>query len=165
MRHIIFLLLLTVFSCEEATPPYELPDNAKTLLSGDSSKTWKLAGRFNNKTRMNMGNCFLSHQETYKLDMTMHDNSSEHRDCGKTLYAKWEFTKDKKGNYYIKWTSEQLPSLMNTKEDYKHFKILHLSKEQLTIQFKHKQFSSKTTTITDFYVPENVSVKDREFHW
>jgi len=114
---------------------------------------------------MNMGDCFLSHKETYKSDMTMHDNSGDYRDCGETINASWKFTKDKKQNYYIKWASPQLPALMNMENDFKFFKVIHLSKEQLTIQFTHKQFSNKTTTITDFYVPENVSVKDREFHW
>lgn len=160
------LLVLMVFiSCAKEKKVYEIPKNAKNLLAGDSTKTWKLAKRFNNRTRMNMGDCFLSHKETYKSDMTMHDNSGEFRDCGETLRAKWKFVKDKKGNYYIKWSSEQLPVLMNVKEDYKYFKVLHLSEEQFTIQFKHKQFSNKTTTITDFYVLENVSVNDREFHW
>ena len=114
---------------------------------------------------MNMGDCFLSHKETYLTDMRMQDNSGEHFDCGETLFAKWQFVKDKKENCYIKWTSAQIPALMNIDEDFKLFKILELSEEQLTIQFKHKQFSSKASTITDFYVPENVIVNGREFHW
>ena len=167
-RNLIILLslLLIQLSCSKTEkPPYKLPKNAKSLLTNDSTKTWKLARRFNNETRMNMGDCFLSHRETYKSDMTMHDNSGDHRDCGETIHANWKFTKDKKGNYYIKWMSKELPAIMNITDEYKYFKILHLSDEQLTIQFKHKQFSNKTTTITDIYVPEHVSIKDREFHW
>ena len=163
----LFLILLTLqLSCSKPEkPPYELPTNAKFLLAGDSTKTWKLARRFNNKTRMNMGDCFLSHRETYKGDMTMHNNSGENRDCGETLNATWKFGKDNKGNYYVRIESQQLPELMNIDKNYKLFKILRLAEEQMTLQFNHKQFSSKTTTITDIYVPENASVKDREFHW
>lgn len=112
-----------------------------------------------------MGDCFLSHRETYSSDMAMYNNSGEHRDCGETLNATWKFAKDKKGNYYIRIESNQLAELMNIEKDYKLFKVLQLTDEQMTLQFNHKQFSSKKTTITDIYVPENVNVKDREFHW
>lgn len=95
----------------------------------------------------------------------MHNNSGEHRDCGETLHGTWKFTKGKTGNYYVRIESEQLPKLMNIDKEYKLFKILELSDEQMTLQFAHKQFSSETTTITDIYVPEDVDVKDREFHW
>ena len=166
MRKYLLISCIVIVSCADPEKePYVPPENAKHLIAGDSAKIWKLARRFNDKTRMNMGDCFLSYRQTYLSDMTMHDNNGEQRDCGETLNAKWEFIKDQKGNYYIKWISEQLPSIMNIEEDYKYFKILHLSDEQLTVQFNHKQFSSKTTTITDFYVPEHVSIEDREFHW
>ncbi|MEL7003504.1 MAG: hypothetical protein AAFN93_12350 [Bacteroidota bacterium] len=161
-----FVLLAFLLSCTEAQePPHELPKNAKFLLTGDSTKTWKLTRRFNNKTRMNMGDCFLSHRETYSSDLTMHNNSGEYVDCGATLNATWKFVKDKIGNYYVRIESKQLPELMNIEKEYKLFKILNLADEQMTLQFNHKQFSNKTTTITDIYVPENVSVEDREFHW
>ncbi len=161
-----FLMAVLLFACSEPEqPPYELPNDAKSLLTGDAMKTWKLARRFNNKTRMNMGDCFLSHRETYRADMTMQDNSGDHRGCGETLHANWKFTKDQNGHYYIKWESAQLPELMNMEEEHKYFKVLLLSEEELIVQFKHKQFSNKTTTITDIYVPEGASVKDREFHW
>ena len=112
-----------------------------------------------------MGDCFLSHREIYSSDMTMRNNSGEHKGCGKNLEATWKFAKDKEGNYYVRIESKQLPELMNIEQDYKLFKVLRLTDEQMTLQFHHKQFSSKTTTITDIYVPENVNVKDREFHW
>jgi hypothetical protein len=166
---LIPLLFFVPLGCESNKkadePPFELPKNAKILLSGDSAKTWKLAARFNNKTRMNMGDCFLSHKETYQSDMSVHDNSGDHRDCGETLFANWLFVKDKKENSYLKWTSAQIQTLLNIEEDYKFFKILELSEEQLTIQITHKQFSSKSTTITDFYVSENVTVEGGVFHW
>jgi hypothetical protein len=166
-KNSIFLFILLAFqlSCSKPEePPYKIPTNATFLMTGDSTKTWKLARRFNNRTRMNMGDCFLSHRETYESNMTMHNNSSVNRDCGETLNATWKFAKDKKGNYYVRIESKQLPKLMNIDKDYKLFKILRLTEEQMTLQFKHKQFSSKTTTITDIFVPENASVKDREFH-
>ena len=57
-----------------------------------------------------------------------------------------------------------MPAIMHIGEDYKFFKIIHLSEEQMTLQFNHK-FFNKTALITDIYVPEHVSVEDREFHW
>ena len=114
---------------------------------------------------MNMGDCFLSHRETYRLDMTMFNNSGDNMDCGETLHAKWDFAKDKSGNYYIRIESKQLPELMNIEEDYKLFKLLRLNEEQMTLQFNHRQFSNKLTTITDIYVPEHVNVEGRDFHW
>ncbi|WP_109829395.1 lipocalin family protein [Reichenbachiella versicolor] len=167
-RNLILLLAVSLFqlACSKTElGTFKLPTNAKFLLTGDSSKTWKLARRFNNKTRINMGDCFLSHRETYKSDMTMHDNSGDHRDCGETIYADWKFIKDQKGYFYIKWTSKRLPSIMNIEEEHKYFKILRLSEEQLTVQFEHEQFSNKSTLITDIYVPEHLPIKDREFHW
>lgn len=164
----IFLIVFLIFQLSCSTPekpPYELPANAKSLLTGDSTKTWKLAQRFNNSNRMNMGDCFLSHRETYRSNMTMQNNSGDRADCGKTLTATWKFAKDEKGNYYVKISSKQLPELMNIDEEFKLFKVLHLSDEQMTLQFNHQQFSSKTTTITDFYVPENVAFTGRDFHW
>ena len=95
----------------------------------------------------------------------MHDNNGENVDCGETLNATWKFIKDQGGSYYIKLSSEQLPTLMHIDEDYKFFRITHLSEEQMTLQFNHQQFSNKTSLITDVYVPEHVSVEDREFHY
>jgi len=158
-------LLLQIACSKPAQPQYDLPANAKALLTGDSTKTWKLARRFNNKTRMNMGDCFLLHRDTYKIDKTMHNNSGENKGCGETLEAAWKFARDKKGNYYIRLESSQLPALMNIDQNHKLFKVLLLSEDQMTLQYYHRQFSNKTTTITDIYIPENASVKNREFHW
>lgn len=166
MQKYLLIFSVALSSCAEPPPeePYALPENALTLLSSDSTKTWKLARRFNDETRMNMGDCFLAYRQTYQSDMTLHDNNGEQRDCGETLQATWKFVKDRKGNFYVKWSSAQLPQLMNIEKDYKYFKILHLSADQLTLRFRHK-FFSKTTTITDFYVPEGASVERRDFHW
>lgn len=107
----------------------------------------------------------MSHRETYNNDMTMRNNSGEHNDCGETLFAAWRFVKDTEENYYIKIKSDQLPELMKTEKNYQLFRVLQLCDEQMTLQFNHKQFSGKTTTITDIYVPEHVAIEDREFHW
>lgn len=112
-----------------------------------------------------MGDCFLSYRQTFKADSTMNDNAGENKSCGETLFATWSFVKDEKGNSYIKLSSDQLPELLQIEEDYKFFKVIDLAEDRLTLQFRHKQFSGKTRTITDFYVPEDVSVEDRDFHW
>lgn len=165
--YIFTLLVLFVTSCsEDKKTPFELPKNARVLLASDSVKTWKLAQRFNNKTRMNMGDCFLSYRQSFRVNGKVSDNNGEQSNCGPTLYASWKFTKSKKEGYsYIKMTSDQIPELMNIEEDFKFFKVLDLSEELLILQFQHKQFSDKSTTITDFFVPEGTNVKGREFHW
>lgn len=168
MKNIVVLVLICIvfYSCsKEKKLPFELPNNAQSLIAGDSLKTWKLARRFNNNTRMNMGDCFLSYRATYKLDSIMHDNNGEHRDCGETLTANWSIYTSKEGFPYIKLEGDQLKELMNLDNNYKFFKILDLSEDQLVLEFTHKQFSSKTTTMVDVFVPENTTVDDRKFHW
>ena len=54
---------------------------------------------------------------------------------------------------------------MGIDKNYMTMKILDLSEEQMTLQFRHSQSTSRKTTITDILVPENVNIKDREFHW
>jgi hypothetical protein len=153
-------------SCaEDKKPPFNLPENAQSLITGDASKTWKLARRTNNNIRMNMGDCFLSYRATYKTDSTMHDNNGLFRDCGETLTANWLFYNSEEGYPYIKLKGEQLKKVMNLDVDYKFFKILDLSESQLVLEFSHEQFSSKETTIIDVFVPEDVIINDRDFHW
>lgn len=142
-----------------------MPDNSVALIAGDSAKVWKLAKRTNNGTRMNMGDCFLSYRATYQTDSIMHDNNSDHSDCGETLTANWLLYTSKEGYPYIKLKSLQLKQLMNLDVDYKFFKILDLSEDQMVLEFRHKQFSSKESTIIDVFVPEDISIKDRDFHW
>ncbi|MFK7952847.1 MAG: hypothetical protein AB8B73_08365 [Ekhidna sp.] len=164
---IIFsLLVLGISSCsEDKEPPFDLPKNATQLLTSDSVKTWKLAQRFNNNTRMNMGDCFLSYRQSFRSNGKVNDNNGEQNDCGPTLFAEWKFTKSKEDVFYLKLTSDQIPELMNIEENYKFFKILDMTDELLVLQFQHKQFSNKTTTITDFFVPQEMNVEGREFHW
>jgi hypothetical protein len=165
MYRYILILIVGVFSCTSPEPPYKLPSGAIKLISNDSTKTWKLAQRFNNKTRVNMGNCFLSYRQTFGVNMTLVDNNGENMDCGESLNANWEFAKDKNENYYLKVKSKQLPELMNTEKDFKLFKIKRLSSNLLIVEYKHKQFTDKLTTVMDVYIPENATISNRNFHW
>ena len=166
MRKVGALLLLLLLGCSSAEePPFVLPSSAKQLLAGDSTKVWKLAQRFNNRTRMNMGDCFLSYRQTFFSGGMVRDNNGEVKGCGETLEAKWTFVKSQQGYYYLRLESEEIPTLMNIEDDFKLFKVLDLTEESMTLQFQHAQFSDKTTTITDFLVPEDVNVEGRTFHW
>ncbi len=161
---LLFLIVLTSCS-DDVKPVYEIPENARELIAADSSKTWKLAKRFNDGTRMNMGECFLAYRQTFSKDNTMNDNSGKTRDCGQTLFAEWKFVKDRKGNSYVQLKSKQLPELMQIEEDFKFFKVLQLSRNELVLEYKHKQYGNKSRTITDYYVQEDITVEDRNFHW
>lgn len=166
MNKILGLFVIFCFCCAEPPKaPYVLPDDPIQLIAGNDSKTWKLAKRTNNGDRMNMGDCFLSFKQTYRADMTLSDNNGEQNDCGDSLHANWELIKDEKGHNFIKMTSPQIPKLLNIKEDHKQFKILHLAENEMKIAYYHKQFSDRTTTIVDYMVPEDVEIKDRDFHW
>ena len=166
MYKYLLLILIVFTSCSDSVKPvYELPEDAWSLISADSSKTWKLAKRYNDGTRMNMGECFLAYRQSFAKDSSMNDNSGKTRDCGETLLAEWKFVKDKKGNSYLKLSSDQLPELMQIEEEFKFFKILQLSEDELVLEYKHKQYGNKSRTITDYYVPENIVVEDRDFHW
>ncbi len=161
--------LILMFSCLASCSnynkePYKLPKNAIQLLSGTSGKSWKIAWRYNGKTRMNMRGCFLSYKITYHPDMTIKDNNGDYENCGPSLIGNWEIITDKKGKSFIKLTSDQLPEIMNIKQNYKFFKILKIKKDTLQLQYRHKQFSSESTFI-DTYVTEHIKIKDRDFHW
>lgn len=167
MKYLILIFIGNIIlSCSsDKKPPFHLPDNATILIAGDSAKTWKLARRFNNKTRMNMGDCFLSYRVTYFSTGVMTDNNGEQEDCGETLTANWTLYNSKDNYPYVKLKGEQLKELLHIDKDYKFFKILNLSDTLMILEFKHKQFSSKASTIVDVFVPENSSVEDRKFHW
>ncbi len=162
---VILIAVLSFISCTKSSKkPYTLPDNPIALLAGKTGKTWKLAWRYNNGTRMNMRGCFLSYRATYSPNMMFKDNNGDHENCGSTLLGNWEIIKGKKGNSYIKLTSDLLPDIMNIDKKYKFFKILKLHRDTLRIQFRHKQFSS-TSTFVDTFVSEHIGIKDRDFHW
>ncbi len=155
----IFIVLF-LCSCSQKEP-YQLPKNAIELLAGESGKTWKIAWRYNDGVRMNMAGCFLSYRITYKPDMTVNDNNGEQDNCGPSLMGNWELITNKKS--YLKLNSDQLPEIMNIKDTHKYFKILKITDDTLKLQYRHKQFSSKSTFI-DTFVPEHIKVKDRDFH-
>lgn len=134
------------------------------LIHGDSSKTWKIARRYNDDIRMNMGPCFLAYRQTFKADQNFFDNNEKTGDCGPSLIGTWEFKKGPKGDPYVKISSPDLPELLNTNKDYKYFKILKLTEDSLKLSFKHKQYGNKSRTITDILVRENLDIGDRYFH-
>ncbi|RMA64801.1 lipocalin family protein [Ulvibacter antarcticus] len=160
----LLIFSLIILSCnDEEKKVFLVPENAVELISGDTIKTWKIAKRFNDGHRMNMGDCFLSYRVSYSRNSNMRDNSSENIDCGESLEANWQLITNKNGGF-IKLTGDNLSELLNIDESYKYFKIKALSQNELVLQFKHKQFSNKSTIIVDHLVPENVLVEDRDFH-
>ena len=163
--YFVFLLIVVLGCSEEKEPPFDMPSNSEQLLAGDSIKTWKLARRFNNTTRMNMGDCFLSYQVTYSKGGKIVDNNSKQNDCGESMNSCWSFYKSEDNYPYIKFKGGNIQKLMNLKNDYKFFKILDLNEKQMVLEFQHKQFSNKVSTIVDVYVPKDAVVEDRKFHW
>ncbi|WP_378176382.1 hypothetical protein [Aquimarina sp. SS2-1] len=159
----LFLVVMLV-SCSTKKEPYQIPENATELIAGTSGKTWKIAKRHNDGTRMNMAGCFLSYKITYLPDMTMKDNNGEQRECGPSLLANWKITQNKEGHYFIKLQSNQIPELMGIEKDYKYFQITYLSKDSLELRYRHAQFSGQVRTIVDLYVQEDVAVLNRDFH-
>jgi len=160
-----FVLLFLMMSCQSSTKePYVLPDNARFLLTADSVKHWKLAKRYNGKTRMNMGDCFLKYRQHFRESGQVIDNNEENKGCGPSLKADWEFTSSDKGYWYLKFTSEQIPELLGQTEDYKLFKIHKLTQDSLMLSFTHKQFGERRV-ITDYLVRHDLEVDDRNFHW
>lgn len=69
-------LAMLIISCSEKEP-YRLPENAESLLHGDSTKTWKIARRYNNDVRMNMGPCFMTYRQSFSEDHQVSDNNAE----------------------------------------------------------------------------------------
>ncbi len=167
MRLILIVLICHVlFACEgEPEIPFELPKNPKSLLAGDSAKTWKLARRFNNGTRMNMGDCFIAYRQTFKYNKEFITSSVGRSDCGESMVGQWSLARDAKGFSYLKLESNQIPHMMNIEEDFKLFKIKMLSDSLLVVQFNHAQTTKKQTSLVDYFVPEDVKVDDRNFHW
>ncbi|MFD2565705.1 hypothetical protein [Aquimarina rubra] len=163
---ILFLALtiIAIQACSSNKKPYQIPENSTELIAGKSGKTWKIAKRHNNGTRMNMAGCFLSYRTTYLPDMTVKDNNGEQKECGPSLLANWKITQNKEGHYFIKLQSDQLPELMNIEKDYKYFQITYLNKDSLELRYRHAQFSGQVRTIVDLYVQEDVLVKNRDFH-
>lgn len=162
---LLLCFLVSCVSCSKPKPiPYTPPSDIHMLIAGDTSKVWMLAKRYNGKARMNMSGCFLSYRQTFYKNQAVHDNNGDQSNCGETLRGDWELTNDSIGNHYIKIKSEQYKRLMGRDSGYVYFKILHASKDSLSISFSHNQFGTRRT-ITDYMVTEDVSVPDRNFHW
>lgn len=168
MKQLMVLCSLMIFllvSCgEKSKEPYVIPENTTYLLTADSVKSWKIAKRYNGKTRMNMGDCFLGYRLRFRESGLLSDNNGLQRDCGPSLEATWEITTSEKGDYYLKFKSDQIPGLLNQESDEKFFKILYISEDSLTLSYVHKQFNQRRRII-DYMVREDVEVKDRKFHW
>ena len=161
---LFFVSAFICFSCTNKTEsPFVIPTDAKRLIAGDSVKIWKLAKRLNNGYRMNMGDCFLSYRVSYFTDGIAKDNNGTQQDCGETFTSVWVLVDNEKGSY-IKLTSDQVPEFFNTKENYKYFRIIALSENEMVLRFQHQQFSNKKTIITDYLVPEALEIKNRDFH-
>ncbi|MDO1500700.1 lipocalin family protein [Winogradskyella maritima] len=158
---VLVFLALAIESC--GSEKFELPGNATQLLTNGNEKVWKLAERYNDGHRMNMGDCFLSYRVTYASDGTTTDNNPEYEDCGPSMDADWSFYTNDDGSY-IKLKGEKVKTLLNQDKDYKFFKIEALSDSLLIINFRHKQFGNKERLITDHLVPEDIMVVGRDYH-
>lgn len=154
-----YAALILVFMTSCGSDNFELPENASSLLTNDSTKTWKLAKRYNDGYRMNMG----SYRVSYSNDGTTSDNNALNKDCGDSMEANWSFYTNEDGAY-IKIKGEKVKTLLNQVNDYKFFKISTLSDTLLVISFKHKQFGNKERTIEDYLVPEHIEVENRNYH-
>ncbi|MDX1470505.1 MAG: hypothetical protein R3213_03335, partial [Flavobacteriaceae bacterium] len=77
--------------------------------------------------------------------------------------ADWEIVTNDKGSF-IRLESDDIPTLLSIDKNYKYFQIVSLSENELAIKFKHTQFSSTPTFITDYLVPEDIEVENRDFH-
>ncbi|GAA4272592.1 hypothetical protein U6A24_09420 [Aquimarina gracilis] len=162
--YIYSFLIISLIACKKEEYPFNLPKNAKEILAGKSGKTWKIAWRYNDGVRMNMTGCFLTYKIKYFPEGVMEDNNGEQENCGPSLKGNWEIITNNNKKSYIKWTSDSLQEIMNTRKNRKYFKILQLEKDTLKLQYRHKQFSSESTFI-DTFVPEHMNVKDRNYHW
>ena len=158
--YIALLLYLLIISCTDRD--YILPENALELLTNNSSKTWKLAKRYNDSHKMTMGDCFRSYRVTYFVNGITTDNNSENNDCGPSLEANWNFHTDDNGSF-IKIKGEKVKALLHQDKDYKYFKIFELTDSLLVIKFRHKQVGNTSRLITDYLVPEHIKVNDMMF--
>lgn len=157
----VLILVILFTSCSE--DKFQLPSNAGELLTNNSLKIWKLAKRYNDDHRMNMGDCFLSYRVTYNKNGKTTDNNAVNKGCGDSMNADWSFYTDDNGSF-IKLEGDKVKELLNQEKDYKYFKILDLSDSLLVIKFRHKQFKNQSRLITDYLVPEDVKVEGRNFH-
>ena len=160
-KYLLLALTIVIFSCNLSPEIQVLPDNAKQLISGETSKQWKLSKKFNRGYRMNMEGCFLSYVITYHADGTFSDNNSKFQGCGESLEGTWDLVINEDGNF-LKLTSAQIPDLMGIDEEYKMMKILRIEDLELQLQFTHNKYK-KMGKMVDHLVPIELKVADRAF--
>ena len=164
MKLIVYLgIVFLSLGCSAKNETFVLPQNAKELIAGESSKQWKLAKKYNKGYRMSMEGCFLSYVITYQADGTFSDNNGKHKGCGKSLQGTWDIVTTDKGPF-LKVESAQIPDLMGIDEDYKMMKILNLDDQGMQLQFVHKEYT-ESGKMVDYLVPVEVEVSDRAFQY
>lgn len=162
MHRAIYLVAIILFiGCGSKKESFSLPENANTILAGESGKQWKLSKRYNRGYRMNMEGCFLSYQITYNPDGTFMDNNGQNKGCGDSLKGKWNLVSNETGNY-IRMESPQIPEMMGINEDFKMMRILSFKDLEIQLQLVHEQFK-ESGKIIDYLVPIDVEVADRAF--
>ena len=167
LRSILILFggIYLIACSDEPEQLFQLPSNASQLVAGDSLKTWKIARRYNNGTRMNMAGCSFEHRQIFLRNKSFHTASDGLTECGDSMIGKWAFVKDTEGASYIKFMSDQIPEMMNIEEKFKLFRIMELSDTLMILRFNHAQTTKRQTTLVDYFVPEDYIVNDRSFHW
>ncbi len=161
---IILIMLLSIGCSEEEKTKFQAPKNIKQLIAGDSSKTWKLARRYNGRTRMNMGDCFLKYRQTFTVSGDVYDNNSANSNCGESLKGIWSIVKDTNNVTYIRIESSLIPELFKIDQEYKDFKIFYANQDSLQLSFYHTQYG-QGHVISDYLVTESTEVDDRDFHY
>lgn len=162
---ILALMCFSFNSCDkQKKKPYQPTSNLKELIAGDSLKTWKIAKRYNGKTRMNMGDCFLKYRQSFFSNGGVSDNNEDQSNCGSSLIGAWSIIKDSASYTYIRIISDDIPELLNIEENYKDFRVFYASEDSLHIYFIHTQYGQERR-ISDYLVQEEVSVPNRNFHF
>ena len=162
MKYIFNIVAVFASFTSCSNKDFVLPENANQLLTNNSSKTWKLAKRYNDNHRMTMGDCFRFYRVTYFSDGKTMDNNSDNEDCGESMNANWNFHADENGSF-IKLKGEKVKILLHQEKDFKYFKIFELTDSLLVIKFRHKQVGNTSRLITDYLVPEHHEVNEMMF--
>jgi len=163
--YVILFVSFLVTSCNKTLKtPYQPPSNLEYLIASDSLKTWKISKRYNGKTRMNMGDCFLRYRQSFLLNGSVYDNNEDNSNCGPSLKGSWAIIRDSAFYTYIRIKSDDIPELLGISENYIDFRVFYASKDSLHISFIHTQFGQERR-ISDYLVQEDISVKNRNFHY
>ena len=162
------LMLLILWGCGsgESSKIFRLPPDSDQTLAGTNRKTWKLAKRTNNGTRVNMGECTLHYRQTFYANHQVEDNNSLRSDCGDSMNGKWNLSENESGVAYLSIASEVVPKYFEVPEGSitKHFQLVELTDKSLVYTFKHKLFSTKPSIVVDYLIPADSVFEDRNFH-